>query len=395
MNNRIAVVSLILGRVVYAVNWCNMAAVFALTASELEQNVSGLGLITSAFYVGIGVFQVPGGILAAKIGPRLTVVCGTTIASMAALLTGFAGNLAQLVVLRFLVGVGMALVFAPGVILVTRFLQRGAEGLGVGLYNSAFYLGGAIGLSGWAVLASAIGWRNSLFISGSLGLLTSALLIFSVPKDVRRSDFRVNPHHLKLVLLDKWLIALSIALLGLGVGSTVVGNFMAYYLENAANVSVGQAGTVASLAMIFGLVIAPFSGRVFDRHRNAKQLLLASGALMTLGVGLAFFGTIYSAVLSCTLVGLASGAGFTFGFSAAREANKLDPEYETLAVSWVNSISLFGDFVPPLLFSFFVVRYGYSTAWLYLAVIAFALMLPVLFSKAPKSFAQRVLGSKS
>ena len=149
MNNRAAVVSLILGRVVYAVNWYNMAAVFALTASELKQNVSGLGFVTSAFFIGIGVFQVPGGILAAKMGPRLTVVCGTTISSVAALLTGFAGNLAQLMVLRFFVGAGMALVFAPGVILVTRFIQRGSEGYGVGLYNSAFYLGGAIGLSGW------------------------------------------------------------------------------------------------------------------------------------------------------------------------------------------------------------------------------------------------------
>jgi len=389
MNNRAAVVSLILGRVVYAINWYNVAAVFALTASELNQNVSGLGYVTSAFYVGIGVFQVPGGILAAKMGPRLTVVCGTTIASVTALLTGFAGNLAQLMVLRFFVGAGMALVFAPGVILVTRFIQRGSEGYGVGLYNSAFYLGGAIGLSGWAVLAATVGWRGSLLISGSLGLLTSALIIFFVPKDIRRSGFKVNLRHLKTVLLDKWLIALSVALLGLGVGSTVVGNFMAYYLETVTHMGVGQAGTVASLALVFGLVSAPFSGRVFDRFRNAKHLLLASGAFMTLGLGLAFFGTIYSAVLSGILVGLASGAGFTFGFSAAREANKLDPEYETLAVSWVNSISLFGDFAPPLLFSFFAIQYGYSSAWLYLAVIAFALMSPVLFSKAPKSLARR------
>jgi predicted MFS family arabinose efflux permease len=243
------------------------------------------------------------------------------------------------------------------------------------------------------VLAAAVGWRVSLFMSGLLGLFTSALIVFSVPKDVRRSDFKVNVRNLKVVLLDKWLIALSVALLGLGVGSTVVGNFMAYYLEHVIQVSVGQAGALASLALVFGLVTAPFSGRVFDRFRNAKQLLFASGTLMALGVGLAFFGTVYAAALSGVLVGLASGAGYTFGFSAAREANKLDPEYETLAVSWVNSISLFGDFVPPLLFSFFAIQYGYSIAWLYLAMIAFALMLPVAFSKSSKPISQRVQGS--
>jgi MFS family permease len=380
--NRAAVTSLVLGRVVYAINWYNVAAVFSLIASELRQNVSGLGYVTSAFYVGIGVFQVPGGILAAKAGPRLTVICGTTIASLAAFLTGFAGNLAEITVLRFLVGAGMALVFAPAVILVTRFMREGSEGLGVGIYNSAFYLGGAAGLSGWAVLATEVGWRNSLLISGFLGFLTSLLLIFLVPKDTIRSDFKIDAHRLRQIILDKWLIALSIALLGLEFGSTVVGNFMAYYLENVARVSIGEAGSIASLALVCGLVTAPFSGRVFDRFGNAKWLLLATGGLMALGVGIAFFGTLYSAIISGILVGLASGAGFTFGFAAAREANRFDPEYETLAVSWVNSVSLFGDFVSPLLFSYFAIQFGYSFAWLCLASLAFVLIFPVLFSKA-------------
>jgi MFS family permease len=393
--NGTAVTSLILGRVVYAINWYSMAAVFSLIASELKQDVSGLGFVTSAFYVGVGVFQVPGGILAAKAGPRLTVICGTTIASLAALLTGFAGNLAEITALRFFVGAGMALVFAPAVVLVTRFLRKGSEGLGVGLYNSAFYLGGAVGLSGWALLAGEVGWRNSLIVSGSLGLFTSLLLVFCVPKDTLRSDFKVDPHPLKLIIFDKWLIALSIALLGLGVGSTVVGNFMAYYLENVAHVGVGQAGTIASLALVFALVTAPFSGRVFDRFGNAKWLLLATGGLMALGVAIAFFGTLYSAIISGVLVGLASGAGFTFGFATAREANKLGPEYETLTVSWVNSISLFGDFVPPLLFSYFVIHFGYSSAWLCLASLAFVLVFPVLFSRVSTRKGSTITGLQS
>ena len=383
-NNKInyaAITSLILGRIVYAVNWFNMAAVFSFIASEFQQDVSGLGLVTATFYIGIGAFQVPGGILAAKIGPRLTVIYGTTIASLSALLTGFAGNLAEIAILRFLVGAGMALVFAPAVILVTRFLRKGSEGLGVGIYNSAFSLGGAIGLLSWAVLAGGVGWRNSLIISGSLGLGTSVLLVFLAPKDSLRSDFKINPYRLKLILSDKWLITLSIALLGLGVGSTVVGNFMAYYIETVSHVGVGEAGAIASLAVASALVTAPFSGRVYDKFGNVKLLLFATGAVMALGVGIAFIGTLYSAIISCVLVGLASGAGFTFGFAAAREANRFGPEYETLAVSWVNGIALFGDFVPPLLFSYIAIGFGYGSAWLALALIAFVLILPVFFSK--------------
>lgn len=382
--NRAAVSSLVLGRIVYAVNWYNMAAVFSLTASELNLNVSGLGLVTAMFYVGIGLFQMLGGILAAKIGPRLTATYGTIIASLAALLSGFASNLVEIAFLRFIVGLGMAFVFAPSVILMTRFLQEGSEGLSVGLYNSASSLGGVIGLSGWAILASVVGWRNSLVTSGSLGLLTAALLFLLIPKDSPRSGFRVDLPHLKGILLDKWLIALSVALLGIGVGNTVVGNFMAYYLENATHIGVGGSGTIASVASLFAFLAAPFSGKLLDRFGNVKLLVFASGVLMALGIGLAFFGTVYSAILCVVLVGSASGAGYTLCFSAARAAHNRDLECETLAVSWVNSISLFGNFAPSLLFSTLVTQYGYSPAWLFLAVLTFVLMVPVLSSKVSK-----------
>jgi MFS family permease len=382
--NRAAVASLILGRIVYAVNWYSLAAVFTFTASDLNQNVSGLALATATFFVGIGVFQVPGGILAAKIGPRLTATYGTAIASLAALLTGFAGNLVEIAILRFFVGLGMAFVFAPGVTLMAKFLREGSEGLGVGLYNSAFSLGAAIGLLGWAVLAAAVGWRISLITGGVLGLFTSVLLLVLVPEDSKRSDFSMELRHLRLVLLDRWLMVLSVVVLGFEAGSTVYSNFAAYYLESIIHVNVGEAGTIASLASIFAFASAPFAGRLFDRSGNAKRLLLASGILMAVGVGLAFFGTVYSTILSGILVGLGSGCGFTFGFSAARAANKLDKEYETLAVSWVNSISLFGDFVPPLLYSYFAIQYGYSLAWLYTAILAFMLMIPLLFQKVER-----------
>jgi MFS family permease len=383
--NRAAVASLILGRIIYGVNWYSLAAVFSLTASELNQNVSGLGLATAAFFVGIGIFQVPGGVLAAKIGPRLTVICGTTIASLAALLTGFAADLVEIAILRFFVGLGMAFVFAPGVILMASFLQEGSEGLGVGLYNSAFSLGSALGLFGWAVLAAEVGWRNSLAIGGLLGIFTVILMLFLMPKDSQRSDFTVELRHLRHVLLDKWLITLSIATLGLQVGSTIYSNFMAYYLESAVRINVGEAGTIASLSSLFALVSAPFAGRLFDRYGNAKQLLLASGFLMAVGVGVAFLGTVYSAILAGVLVGVASGSGFTFCFSAAREANKLGKQYETLAVSWVNSISLSGNFVSPLLFSYFVIQYGYSPAWLYIALVAFVLIIPIQHTRRIKN----------
>jgi MFS transporter, ACS family, glucarate transporter len=129
----LAVLSLLFARVIYAINWFNIASIFPHIALDFKQDISLLGLLSTSFLVGIGLFQVPGGILAAILGPRKTAIYGIIIASSAALLSGVSSQLQQMEVLRFVVGVGMALFFGPSVTLITRYLGRGSEGLAVGV----------------------------------------------------------------------------------------------------------------------------------------------------------------------------------------------------------------------------------------------------------------------
>ncbi len=110
-----------------------------------------------------------------------------------------------------------------------------------------------------------------------------------------------------------------------------------------------------------------------------KRLFLMISAVMDFGISISIFGTICSAIVSSVLVGLTSGAGFTFGFAAARDANRLDSRYDTLAVNWVNSLQLSGGFASPLLFSYLVVNFGYGYAWFCIALLVFLLILPLSF----------------
>ena len=375
--------SLIFTRVIYAVNWYNIASLFSQMAADLHQNISGLGLITAAFYIGLGLFQVPGGILAARIGPRKTAIIGTVIASAASLLIAIVTNLYQVVLLRLFVGLGMAFVFAPGVILVSRTVTKGSEGFAVGLYNSAFYLGGVLGLFGWAVLGEFTGWRGSLLLSGGLGLLSALTLYLVLPEDARRIEFRIKSSHLKTILLDPWLVAVSITLLALGVGSTIFSSFVPYYAHQSLGLQSSFAGALGGLGVLFAFLISPFAGRIYDTFLNIKRLLFYTGILMALGISLSAFSSVFATATSGILVGVASG-GFTLGFSSARDSVKIEQEYETLAVSWVNSVSLFGDFIPPLIFSAIVVGFGYNLAWLVCGILAVALLIPLLVAKSPQ-----------
>jgi hypothetical protein len=71
-------------------------------------------------------------------------------------------------------------------------------------------------------------------------------------------------------------------------------------------------------------------------------------------------------------------AGFVIVYAKAKEINKSQPHYQTLAVGYVNGISLFGVFWVPVLFSFIVNVLGYEIAWLLGALVVILLVFPVL-----------------
>jgi len=372
--DRNAIVSLVLARVIYAVNWYNIGAIFSLIALDFGQNVAGLGLVTGSFYLGLGLGQVPGGIVAARIGPRKTAIYGTTIASSACLLSGLVSEFYQIISLRLVAGLGMAFVFAPGVALIAKYFGHRAEGLGVGVYNAVFYLGGALGLFGWAIFAHLFGWRLSLVSSGALGIATGIVMLVLLPIDDLKEKFPIKASALADVLTDRSLILLGVELFMITGGASLVTAIMVYYMEDALHVSPALAGLIAGLSLVLALAASPLAGRSYDRQKDALRLLFLAGVGMAIGLGVASIATVFGATFSALIVGFCSGVGTTLGFSAAREV-KAGGEYEPLAVGWVNSLQLSSGFVWPIIFSLIVVHSSYVMAWLVAGFCTFLLAL--------------------
>ncbi|HKT22700.1 MAG TPA: MFS transporter, partial [Nitrososphaerales archaeon] len=369
---------LVFARVVYAVNWMNFAAIFYLMESDLRTDVSGLGALTAAFYLGIGIAQVPGGVLAAKYGPKKVVNVGIFLASLAALGTAAASTVPQMAVLRFLVGTGMAFVFAPGVVIVSKLIRGGKSGIGVGLFNSAFDLGGLIALFGWVLLAAAIGWRPSLALSGGVGVLTGALVVLYAPRDEVDDEFRVSGGALKTILGDRQLILLGLGTLGFGIANTIVSGFMVFYVVKSLGYSGTVGGSVASLVTVVPIFTALWGGRFYDRISKHRQIMILAllGSAASLAIG--FVPSILAAAACSALGGVVAGIGYTFAFAGARDLNRAGPVYDTLAIAWVNSISLTGSFVPPVFFSYVVQAAGYAQGWLWSGALTLLFLLPVM-----------------
>lgn len=377
---KVATLCLLLARVVYTINWFNIASIFYLIASDFGTNIAILGIISASFLIGVGLFQVPAGIIAAKIGARKIAIYGIMIASSVALVTGLASDTAQIILLRFIVGIGMACFFGPSVILISKYLGKESEGLGIGLLNSSHALGGIVGLFGWAILAETLGWRGTVILSGGLGIATGIILSIALVRheDEIQKEFRIKTSHVLDTLFNKSLIILGLTLLGFQAGSSMILTFSVFYFEDHLKIGPVEAGLIGSLSLIVALISSPLFGRIYDKFGNARKLLFISGILSAISMLGLTTNSLYVLAASVIMTGFFLSAGFVIVYAKAKEINRSQPHYQTLAVSYVNGISLFGVFWVPVLFSFIVNGLGYEVAWLLGALVVILLVFPIL-----------------
>lgn len=377
---KVATFSLLLARIIYTVNWFNIASIFYLIALDFKEDIAMLGIISASFLIGVGLFQVPAGIIAAKYGLRNIAIYGIMIASTAALVTGLVSGTIQISILRFLIGIGMACFFGPSVMLISKYLGKESEGLGIGLLNSAHALGGIVGLFGWVVLAEALGWRTSLILSGGLGIASAIILSRTLIKEEVKvsADFRLKVSDILKTIFNRSLIILGFTLLGFQAGSSMILTFSVFYFVNHLNIPPVNAGLLSSLSLVVALASSPLFGRIYDKIGNARNLLFMSGIICAVSIIGFATGSLYIIMISIVTAGLFLSAGFVIVYAKAKEINKSQSQYQTLAVSYVNGLSLFGVFWVPVLFSIVANRVGYEIAWLMGGVTMIFLVLPVL-----------------
>jgi MFS family permease len=422
--------SLIIARIVYGINWFNVSAIFPLIALEFNEDVSLLGSISAAFFMGVGLFQIPAGIFAAKYNPRISAIIGITLSSTAALLCGLVLSSSELIWLRFIIGFGMAFFFSSAVVLIARHGKGGFPGFSIGLMNSAHSMGGIIGIFGWIIIAQIVGWRGSLMLSGVLGLVTALLMLMIIPRSnislgydakmvgnnaaqpARKAE-KVKISDALKILSNRTLVYLGIILIGIQGAWAIELTFIVIYIEEL-GFSAELAGIIASLPLIFSIISAPLIGGFYDKVRDTRTILLICGVGASMAmVGLSL-GNLYFTITSVILTGFFSGGAFTVVYEKARTLliegipehgnntttttlaanvrnirNKKDDlvnyssYYDTLKVAWVNGLSLVGVLWTPIVFSYVAEENSYETAWILSALVTASFIL-VPISKLSK-----------
>lgn len=163
---------------------------FAYVAPALREHwrvdVGGIGLVTSAAFVGMFVGALVGGRITDRFG-RKRILIGSSVAySLFSLASAFAPDLATLGVLRVLTGVGLEAMTVVGLIYVAEMFPAGRRGR----YQSLILAVGLIGIPVMSWFARLVvplgenGWRW-VFVLGAVGVVAAVGMVRLLPESVR------------------------------------------------------------------------------------------------------------------------------------------------------------------------------------------------------------------
>ena len=295
-------------------------------AREFDLSTLGAGVLVGAFGAGAVLGGVPGGLGAAKFGPKSAVVAGLTLLAVASFAFALAGSLETLVAARFVQGFASTTTWAGALAWIAMETPKTRRGAVLGTAFGAAVFGAVLGpvFGGFSDL---VGVRVSFTTVGVVALLFAALAWTARStrsEGVSTAGVRRAFHDVRFVG-GLWLNALPAFLFGM--------------LVVLAPLALADDGwSTLSIALVFFVMLSlealvnPFLGRLSDRVGSLlpTRAALAASTLVTAGLAAvsgaaaiaalvvvagASFGGFYAPGMSMTshradAVGLAQGLAF-------------------------------------------------------------------------------------
>jgi MFS transporter, AAHS family, 4-hydroxybenzoate transporter len=144
-----------------------------------------LAPVLSAALFGLAAGALSSGPLADRLGRKAVLLGSVLIMGAACLMSAFAGSLDQLVVWRFITGVGLGAVMPNAVTLMSEYCPDGRRATLTNAMFCGFPLGAAFGgfLAAWMI--PQWGWRSVLVLGGATPLVLTVLMALRLPESVR------------------------------------------------------------------------------------------------------------------------------------------------------------------------------------------------------------------
>ena len=257
-------------------------------SSDLNLNAEQLGLITSAYFLTFGLFQLPLGVLLDKYGARKVQSILFLIAAIGAILFSLGNDVWSLVTARGLIGLGVSGALMAAFKAFAVWFPKERLPLLIGLFMSAGGMGAIVASTPLEMALQITDWRGVYLFIGIVTIFVGVLIFFIVPE---KQENNYNEKALPVLKVLKHIYT-SYAFWRIGPLSGIAG------------------GT--GLA-ILGLWAGPWLSDIGKFNKNEiANILFISTIMMTIGTTSLGIITDYLRKFNISPVGVMGGALFIF-----------------------------------------------------------------------------------
>ena len=374
LSGRNSIILLLGLRALYSMNWYNVSPMLFNITTTYGVSSSLSGLILSAFLIGTGLFQIPSGLVASKIGSKNTALTGMAIMSIAATTSLVSPDFTIFLVTRFVVGLGSAFFFSSGIAVLNDIDERNVS-RNIAAFNTAFSIGGGFGVVGFAYFLQFTSWQNLLAAGGIITLVLTIVSFVLIPdmsaKSDKKKEFGRNVYRR---LTSRPLLLLSMSLAGYWGLNFTFEEYLQPFAEKL-GFSGPVSGFIGSLSLFAGilgmLLFAYFSSK------KASVVLPSLVIFISAILALQFFGLSYYLFLTAILGGSISVIIFSLEYSYVVKL-ETEKQFVALGISIMNALQIATGSAITFLFGY-LFSVNADLSWIILGIIALV-FLPMGFS---------------
>ncbi|WP_413743060.1 MFS transporter [Sodalis sp. RH15] len=151
-----------------------MSVAIPFMSTELHLSSTDSGFLLSAFFWSYVLFQLPGGWLVDRFGPRITFAFSSLCWGLATAACGLANGITALLGFRFVLGAVEAPSYPASSSTVTRWFPRQERSFAAATFNNGSKIGGTLAIPIVSFLIALVGWRMTFVISGLAAVIWAA-----------------------------------------------------------------------------------------------------------------------------------------------------------------------------------------------------------------------------
>jgi sugar phosphate permease len=327
-----------------------------------------LGTLSAIYFFVYACMQIPSGVIADTLGTRTSVVSGNLVAGAGSIIFGMAGSFEVACVGRFLVGLGVSVVFVSIMKSNSVWFTEKVFGVMSGLTLLIGNLGSVLAAAPLSALLTVFAWRTVFIGIGFLSLALAALgflIVRNRPEDLGFTAPNVHTETQSGALHSNWLKNLGsvVSVLRLWPGFWVqfgmIGGLYSFmglwgipYLRDVHGLDRSYAANHMTTMLLCFAAGALFFGWFSDRIGRRKPILIACVLGYTISWLILMYASWSPGVTGFFLFGFMgfAGSGFVLTFAAAKEI--IHPNLSGMAVSVVNTGCFIGTALMQPLFGY-------------------------------------------